>query len=289
MAITSTYFYFLLVTDKECIPLVYNPLHIFTSLLPLCSRLLQENDYAAILKGIGLFRCLVDKLDPGELSESTVNSPGHFDIFRYLEPILTYCNYERCRREALECLRIWLVKFDVNTKNRFIKFALSICVSSGVRSFLIHELKEMVRKNRELYPYRSLREMSILACRLPQGRNTDILENKEAILGALNFIIYLFLSDHTNELKDLAGLLKKEFLIPVEHLMVECHGVYQKLMCREKSSSSDIEFSCNILPEHEGISREQEIENLELGANSVDLIRCVWNEAISAVNRYEVR
>lgn len=292
-------FFYCIFGQKICafkLPCVYSHVHLYLSCLPCCLYLLMEKETFAIHKGLILFKALLQNLPKNSLQQDCLEVPNHLDIFRSLVQVMTLCESKECRVLALETMKLWFRKFNSNGRFYLFSLALSTISHSGILGVIIHELKENIRislSNAQSldsnFTGQKLQSILCLACSLPNGEKTDLLEWSDKIMGALNLLLFICLCDTQNRscFKPVLPKISEEFLQPLENGLRLSKGHYElklkDLQENKKREFSEVEVNVNG-ESTSGIVAEKEKEMVVQALNWFDTIQSVWARVNKQVN-----
>lgn len=195
------------------IPCVYNPQHKFLSCLPLISQLLAKTEHLAIHKGLLLAQALIDNIDTGSVTANCLNAPYHYQFNKLLVGSMTMIDNKELRITALQLFRKYISNFELNGRYRLFESLLQSVTHVGVLGFIISEIKENIALSLQektqkqqstsnemgssapisKFTGQSLWKLVYLACTIPDGERTDMLDWSEKILAELNLILFLFI------------------------------------------------------------------------------------------------
>ncbi|PIK43545.1 putative glomulin [Apostichopus japonicus] len=117
---------------------------------------------------------------------------------------------EALRQKSVRILPVYMDKFDWKGRYRLVTVLLKSAEHSGVKGFLIGRIKDYVHLtlqqnvNNEWFVGSHLRQILPSIFHLPNGSQTDLLEESDKIIAALNFLRYLLLRD--SKKSDLTGV-----------------------------------------------------------------------------------
>lgn len=285
----ACYFYCILSQDmaSDFVPFVYSHQYVFLNCLPLLGHLLEKKDDAAIHKGLMLSKALLNKILESSLPNECLEAKAHSSFPQLLIRVMTYCDNLELRKTALDIFRPYLRKFDRSGRRNLLKCLLVSVKHAGVLGVVIHELKENVSQclSEEMmdanFCGHNLEKLVLLACSLPDGETTDLLEWSDSIMAALNFLIFLFVRDRENRTctKRLVPILQEDFLAKLRRGL-ELSRAHYELKLRElaipRKKRGRTEMSVSVggvmLP---NIPPDQEEKVLKTALCSFDMMQCV--------------
>lgn len=204
-------------------PCVYSPLYIFQRSLYLVVVLLKHSEELVVRKGLLLANAVLAALSEGSVPYSLLESPVHREFVESLSKIMVYCDVENFRKSAVLLLRSYLFKFDVKGQYLLMSNLPTVVNHAGIIGYLITLLKDMIVNTLDsdiISPYftgKALYDLISEYCSLPHGAETDLIENADQIVSALNLIRFLALRDQENKtgMWDYVGVLEESMLEPL--------------------------------------------------------------------------
>lgn len=205
------------------VPCVYAPLYIFQRCLYLIVCLMKYSEELVVHKGLLLANAVLAMLPEGSVPCDVLESPTHREFIESLSKVMIYCEVEDFRKSAVLVLRNYLFKFD--TKGRYLLMSnLATAVNhAGILGYLTMLLKDMIMNaltSAVLPPYfrgKMLYDLISKYCSLEHGAETDLVENVDQIISALNLIRFVALRDRENRtgMWDYVEFLEKSLLQPL--------------------------------------------------------------------------
>lgn len=204
-------------------PCVYSPLYIFQRSLYLVVVLLEHSEALVVRKGLLLADAVLATLSEGSVPYSLLESPVHREFVESLSKVMVYCDVENFRKSSVLSLRSYLFKFDVKGQYLLMSNLPSVVNHAGIIGYLIMLLKDMIINTVDsdtissYFSGKALYDLISEYCSLPHGAETDLIENADQIVSALNLIRFLALWDQENKtgMWDYVGILEKSMLEPL--------------------------------------------------------------------------
>lgn len=292
------YYYLIFVEgmNKDIIPSVLSPSYVFTSVVRLMHPILSDDKAGpmSLLKCFALAQSLLNNIDEkvrdirlnSELLETT-------DITEFIESVAyhtVYSEEQAVRKEGLQVLRGTMWKFEPKGRHDFILFIFNRIEHDGIKGYVISQLKDCIReavdkKNVEMEEFftgKILTKLLKLTCFLKNGVTTDLMENKEQIICALNLVVYIAIRDRGTNLTgftELLGEIRSKLLEPL-YKGLELSRAHYQLKLKELNDPKAVEEQ---LKEHQSLS-----ENMDVVLNddmiTPESIRISINEQKQAVN-----
>ncbi|XP_068208721.1 glomulin-like isoform X1 [Palaemon carinicauda] len=285
----ACYFYCILSQDmaSDFVPFVYSHQFVFLNCLPLICHLLELTDDIAIHKALMLSKALLNKIAEFSLPNECLEAKAHSSFPQLLIRVMTYSDNFELRKTALDIFRPYLRKFERTGRRNLLKCLLVSVKHAGVLSVVIHELKENVSQclNEEVmdtnFCGKNLEQLILLACFLPDGETTDLLEWSDGIMAALNFLIFLFVRDKENRtcVKKVVPVLQDDFLAKLRKGL-ELSRAHYELKLRElvtpgkrrQKPEMSVAVKGVMLP---NMPPDQEEKVLKTALCSFDMMQCV--------------
>jgi hypothetical protein len=205
------------------VPCVYSPLYVFQRCLYLIVLLMKYSEELIVHKGLLLTNAVLAVLSEGSVPCSVLESPIHREFVESLSKIMIYCEVEDFRKSAVLALRKYLFKFDVKGQYLLMSNLATAVNHAGILGYLTMLLKDMIinaLNSAVMPPYfrgKILYDLISKYCSLEHGAETDLVENVDQIVSALNLIRFLALRDRENRtgMWDYVEFLEKSLLEPL--------------------------------------------------------------------------
>ncbi|MGH0175390.1 UNVERIFIED_CONTAM: hypothetical protein FKN15_072344 [Acipenser sinensis] len=117
-----------------------------------------------------------------------------------LVTVMTLCPIQHLRTEALAVFQLYIDKFDTEGKHKLFGCLLKINQHAGVQGYIIKNHKKSDRfflegNSNVWFSGPQLLPLLHLVLSLPEGPETDLLQNFDRIMGSLNLLRYLLIRD----------------------------------------------------------------------------------------------
>ncbi|PIK46830.1 putative glomulin [Apostichopus japonicus] len=174
------------------------------------ATLLKKTEEPALFKGLELLHTLVDQIDSLTICSNLLQDDIYMKLPETLINIMVRHTSEALRQKSVRILPVYMDKFDWKGRYRLVTVLLKSAEHSGVKGFLIGRIKDYVHLtlqqnvNNEWFVGSHLRQILPSIFHLPNGSQTDLLEESDKIIAALNFLRYLLLRD--SKKSDLTGV-----------------------------------------------------------------------------------
>ncbi|XP_031553528.1 glomulin-like isoform X2 [Actinia tenebrosa] len=297
------YGYLVLAENVAHIPQVFSIKYLLKINMVYIACLLERTENQVIYKGLELLDSLIRYIAEGTVEHNLLTSPGLLDIFKRLINVMIYCTSKILRQRAMRIFQQLISKLDTRGCYMISRYLLLDCTHAGVAGLLIHNIKEEVHKNLYSQDYdmwfrgKQLVSLLLQVCKLPKGvgRERDLIPETERVMGALNCLRYILLSDHDDKttLWKNYSLFEKEFLLPLREAVKVTKLNYlsmQNKNTEEKKQpdkeKEEIEFKVTT-PDGTPIdemSREDQNQVLQSGLYALETMECILAHITEIVN-----
>lgn len=285
-------------------PCVYSPLYIFQRCLYLIVVLIKHSEELVVRKGLSLANAVLVTLSEGSVPWNILESPIHKEFVESLSKVMVCCEVESFRKSAILILRSYLFKFDAKGQYLLMLNLPTVVNHSGILGYLITLLKDMIinaLSSTMTLPYftgKTLYDLMSKYCSLENGAETDLVENVDQIVSALNLIRFLALRDRENKtgMWDYVGILEKSLLEPLRE-GIKLSRAHYKLMLRDleeekkngvvnsdgltRKSNVTITVGGQLLP---NLTHENKVTVITSALNSFDLIESLLSRVNECID-----
>lgn len=290
-------------------PRVYSSLYIFQRGLYLTVVLMKRSEELVIRKGLSLVNAVLVTLSEGSVPWNILESPIHKEFVESLSKVMVCCEVESWRKSAVLVLRSYLFKFDAKGRYLLILNLPTVVNHSGILGYLITLLKDMIisaLSSTMTLPYftgKTLWDVISKYCLLKHGAETDLVENVDQIVSALNLIRFLALHDRENKtgIWDYVGIVEKSLLEPLREGIILSRAHY-KLKLRDleeekkngvvnndgltTKSNVTITVGGQLLPD---LTHENKVTVIMSALNSIDLMDSLLSRVNECINSGTLR
>ncbi|XP_075167233.1 glomulin [Haematobia irritans] len=203
-------YYYLVIVEGICakqIPQVYNPMYVCEMGIYLAQELLIQNHPALHGKALGLVEKLLTNLGHRQIPSSDLDLDIHKSFCKTLCQLVVFSSQTHLRQHGLKVLRQYVLAFDDEGKYLILKNLIATVNHHGICGYLATMYKDLVAEalkttTSELpktfsgQDFRSIVLQTI--CKLPQGVETDLIDNSDKIISSLNALRYFALKDKEN-------------------------------------------------------------------------------------------
>nr|XP_004026178.2 glomulin isoform X4 [Gorilla gorilla gorilla] len=255
------------------LPMVLSPLYLLQFNMGHIEVFLQRTEESVISKGLELLENSLLRIEDNSL------------LYQYLE-IKSFLTVPQ-RKKSLAMLQLYINKLDSQGKYTLFRCLLNTSNHSGVEAFIIQNIKNQIdmslkrTRNNKWFTGPQLISLLDLVLFLPEGAETDLLQNSDRIMASLNLLRYLVIKDNENDnqtgLWTELGNIENNFLKPL-HIglnMSKAHYEAEIKNSQEAQKSKDL---CSITVGGEEIPNmppEMQLKVLHSALFTFDLIESV--------------
>ncbi|KOC63152.1 Glomulin [Habropoda laboriosa] len=217
-------FYFYVITKPhlwEKVPQVYDSQYIFQECIYLVIKLLQEQK--CVIKGINFMDHLLKKVTRRTLTSQFLELDIYLELFDALVKVMVYCDSDKERKKALNVFQEYIEMFNMQARYFIILHLYQTSEHSGLLSLTTGIFKASIIECLEAtppIPYflgNNLESLIKLACKLPHGSASDLVELSDEVITSLNLLRFLLIRDKHNQtgIWNLMDKLQNDFLKPL--------------------------------------------------------------------------
>ncbi|XP_076263701.1 glomulin-like isoform X1 [Rhynchophorus ferrugineus] len=204
--------FYLIFSQKICvdnIPKVYSTIYIFHTSINLVLTLLGDSDLIVVEKALSLCYDVFFQLNGQVFSFYLLEYNCHNKFCDLLTKIMIYNQLDKIRKKALLVFEMYLKLFEIKGIYLIILNLVSIVEHGGLIGFMITFFKTLmncefnkVENNLNTY-FKGPKLFNLLArfCLLKEKEETNLIDNSDQIISALNFLRYIALKDKSNVTK----------------------------------------------------------------------------------------
>ncbi|XP_029055703.1 glomulin [Osmia bicornis bicornis] len=227
-------FYFYVITRIhlwERVPQVYDFQYIFQACIYLIIKLLEDQETVA--KGLSLMDQLLKRLIRRSLTSELLELNIYLQLFDTITKLMIcYFNNNKERKRALIIFQEYVEMFDMQARYLIVFRLYQTSKYSGLLSLTTGIVKDSViecLQSVPLIPYflgNNLESLIKLACKLPHGSASDLVELSDEIITSLNLLRFLFIRDQQNQtgIWNLVDKLEKDYLKPLREGIYLCRA-----------------------------------------------------------------
>ncbi|XP_064227207.1 glomulin [Aotus nancymaae] len=269
------------------LPMVLSPLYLLQLNMGHIEVFLQRAEESVISKGLELLENSLLRIEDNSLLYQYLEIKSFLTVPQGLVKVMTLCPMETLRKKSLAMLQLYISKLDSPGKYTLFRCLLNTSHHSGVEAFIIQNIKNQIdmsfkrTHNKKWFTGPQLISLLDLVLFLPEGAETDLLQNSDRIMASLNLLRYLVIKDNENDnqtgLWTELGNVKNNFLKPL-HIglnMSKAHYEAEIKNSQEAQKSKDL---CSITVGGEEIPNmppEMQLKVLHSALFTFDLIESV--------------
>ncbi|XP_067892881.1 glomulin, FKBP associated protein a [Heterodontus francisci] len=198
-------------------PAVYSPGYFLLFNMEYIAALISRTEESILSKGLELCEHCLLIIEDNNLSHKYLEIKNILSVPQDLVKVMTLCPIEHLRKSSLKIFQQYIDKFDPEGKYKLFRCLLKTSHHAGVQGYIIQNIKNQIdlalkpgNKNvwfsgSQLIPLLH----SVLS--LPEGAETDLLQNTDRIMASLNLLRYLVIRD--NEWENQTGIWTDLFWI----------------------------------------------------------------------------
>lgn len=290
----ATLFYVLIAEDMmpPTAPMIHSPVYVFERGLYMVTELLSAEESSIQIKGIRLCTRLLNNLGTQQLDNQTLEMDVHIKLVDSLLVVLNTTQIQRNSEEGIKLLKNYICQFRTIRAQYFhIRRLLQTAENNKICGFVAILYKDLVAAEITATELNGEHQISSFCsgpefrsmmldyiCVLPNGMQTDILQMKDLITTALNFLLFCAIRDCNNVTGfwDVWPELECQFMLQLRK-GVDCsraHYRLEKQRIQENKDQGMDMLDVNLLSSNDFVSltKENKLQALSIGQNSFDLI-----------------
>ncbi|XP_021111036.1 glomulin isoform X2 [Heterocephalus glaber] len=206
------------------LPVVLSPSYILQFNMGHTEVFLQRTEESVLSKGLELLKNGLLRIEDNSLLYQYLEIKSFLTVPQSLVKVMTLCPIETLRKKGLAMLQLYINKLDSQGKYTLFRCLLNTSNHSGVEAFIIQNIKNQIDMSFKKTPNKwftgpQLISLLDLVLFLPEGVETDLLQNSDRIMAALNLLRYLVIKDNENDnqtgLWTELGKIENNFLKPL--------------------------------------------------------------------------
>jgi len=284
---------------SDNVPCVYRLEYLFEFNLPFMNALLETPESMVRLKGVALFVSLLEHMPALTLSSHLLEFAPMKQLLQNLLHVIVYCPPKDIRQSAVKGLSSLLQKFELAGRYMLILILLKSSTHAGVTGYVIQLLKNEIDRNLKsdqlnaFFCGSQLEKLLRLIFTLPEGVETDLLDQSECVMAALNLLRYLVLRDKPSE--DFTGIwqqiprLQEVYCGPLQTAIDMSHAHYAldiertaKGECMADSSlETSLSVSGHVMPE---MDDKQRMSLLTTALHTFDMMQSILSRVTELID-----
>uniref|UniRef100_A0A8C0B034 Glomulin, FKBP associated protein n=1 Tax=Buteo japonicus TaxID=224669 RepID=A0A8C0B034_9AVES len=253
----------------DCFPMVFSP-----------SYLLQCNmtHIEVLLKS-----CLL-RVEDSSLLHQYLELRDFINVPQDLVKVMTLCPIEHLRKKSLHILQLFIDKFDTEGKYTLFRCLLKTSNHAGVEGYIIKNIKDQIHlsltraRDNIWFTGHHLISLLDLVLLLPEGAETDLLQNSDRIMASLNLLRYLVIkdceSDNQTGVWTTLAKIEQNFLKPL-HVGLNMSKAHYEAEIKNKKENRRV---CSVTVSGEkmpAMTTEMQLQVLHSALFTFDLIESV--------------
>lgn len=300
-------FYALFVENLFEKPKVYRGVYLLEMGLYFVTDLLSGTEETLHTKGIRLAAKLLQNLYDEQLDDDTLDLDIHKIFATKLIAVLDSTQVRRNSQLGVDLLQQYLTKFKtINAKYFHIQHLLESTTNNKIRSLLVTIYKNLIADQLNATDANQQPEVSVFCrgeklkwlllnriCIMPRGVETDILQQNDLIMAALNTLRFLAIRDKKNatQIWDYMNEIEEKFLKTLR-TSLDCTRAHYKLEEKRIQEKKTTGVECDVkIPgsEYVAMSEENQLRMLAIGQNTFDLIDNVFCHLIECIEVHRAK
>uniref|UniRef100_A0A8B9CEN3 Glomulin, FKBP associated protein n=1 Tax=Anser brachyrhynchus TaxID=132585 RepID=A0A8B9CEN3_9AVES len=172
-----------------------------------------------------LFENCLLRMEDNSLLHQYLEFRDFINVPQDLVKVMTLCPIEHLRKKSLNMLQLFIDKFDAEGKYTLFRCLLKTSNHAGVEGYIIQKIKDQIHlsltkaHDNVWFTRHHLISLLDLVLFLPEGAETDLLQNSDRIMASLNLLRYLVIkdceSDNQTGVWTTLAKIEKNFLKPL--------------------------------------------------------------------------
>ncbi|XP_043819409.1 glomulin isoform X2 [Dromiciops gliroides] len=253
-------------------PLVLSPLYLLQYNMEHIEVLLKRAEESVSSKGLDLLENSLLRMEDNSLLHHYLEIRSFLTVPQKLVKVMTFCPIENLRKKGLKVLQLYIDKLNSQGKNILFRCLLKTSNHAGVEGYVIQNIKNQIdaslkrAEDRKWFTGPQLISLLDLVLMLPEGVETDLLQDSDRIMASLNLLRYLVIKD--NESDNHTGLwteLKKietNFLKPLHTGLNMSRAHYEAEIKSKKETTQESHNPKNLCPVTVGGEKIPNVPNM---------------------------
>ncbi|XP_045147967.1 glomulin isoform X2 [Echinops telfairi] len=238
------------------LPLVLSPLYLLKFNMGHVDVFLQRTEESVYSKGLDLLENGLLRIEDNHLPHQYLEIKSFLTVPQGLVKVMTLCPIEILRRKGLTMLQLYINKLASQGKYTLFRCLLNTSNHSGVEAFIIQNIKTQIDvslkrpQTDKWFTGPQLVSLLDLVLVLPEGAETDLLQNSDRIMASLNLLRYLIIKDNENDnqtgLWTELGKIENNFLKPLHTGLNMSKAHYEAEIKNSQENSNEVQKSKDI-------------------------------------------
>ncbi|XP_045440306.1 glomulin isoform X2 [Pipistrellus kuhlii] len=273
------------------LPMVLSPSYLLQFNMGHIEVFLQRTEESVFSKGLDLLENSLLRMEDNSLLHQYLEIKSFLTVPQGLVKVMTLCPDETLRKKGLAMLQLYINKLDSQGKYKLFRCLLNTSNHSGVEAFIIQNIKNQIdmslkrTHNNKWFTGPQLISLLDLVLFLPEGAETDLLQNSDRIMASLNLLRYLVIKDNESDnqtgLWTELGKIEKNFLKPLHTGLNMSKAHYEAEIKNSQENSQEVQRSkdfCSVTvggEEMPNMPPEMQLKVLHSALFTFDLIESV--------------
>ncbi|XP_048207926.1 glomulin isoform X2 [Perognathus longimembris pacificus] len=275
--------------NLDQLPMVLSPSYILQFNMEHIEVFLQRTEESVLSKGLELLENGLLRIEDNSLLYQYLEIKSFLSVPQGLVKVMTLCPIETLRKKGLAMLQLYINKLDSQGKYTLFRCLLNTSNHSGVEAFIIQNIKNQIdmslkKTYNKWFTGPQLVSLLDLVLLLPEGAETDLLQNSDRIMASLNLLRYLVIKDNENDnqtgLWPELGKIENKFLKPL-HTGLNMSKAHYEAEIKNSQENKQVQKSqslCSVTVSGEEIPNmppEMQLKVLHSALFTFDLIESV--------------
>ncbi|CAB1317766.1 unnamed protein product [Coregonus sp. 'balchen'] len=266
----------------DTFPTVFSSVFVLQCNMEYINLFLSRTEESRLQKGLDLYEKSLVRLEDNSLPVQLMELKSFFSVPQ--------------RTKALKVLQLSINKFDTEAKYKFFQCMLKTSHHAGVEGYIIKNIKNQIdfalkpEKGNEWFMGVHLLPLLHQVLCLPQGPETDLLQNLDRVMESLNLLRYLLIRD--KEWKNQTGIwtelykIEERFMKPLRmglnmskaHYEAELQNTKDNSKKTNAKESQTQESVCSLTVGNEkmpNMTPEMQLQVLHSALHTFDMIESV--------------
>lgn len=185
----------------DIFPAVLSPVFVLQCNMEYVELLLSRTEESRLQKGLELYEKSLVRVEDNSLHVDLLELKTFFSVPQNLVKVMTLCPDQNLRTNGLKVFQLNIDKFSTEAKYKFFRGMLKTSHHAGVEGYIIKNIRNQIDfslkpcNGNDWFLGKHLLPLLRLVLCLPQGPETDLLQNLDRIMESLNLIRYMLLRD----------------------------------------------------------------------------------------------
>ncbi|XP_039583096.1 glomulin isoform X1 [Passer montanus] len=237
----------------ESFPVVFSPSYLLLCNMTHIEVLLKRTEESVLSKGLDLFESCLLRMEDNSLLHHYLEFRDFINVPQDLVKIMTLCPMEHMRKKSLSILQLFIDKFDTEGKYTLFRCLLKTSNHAGVEGYIIKNIKDQIHLaltkeyDNIWFTGHHLISLLDLVLSLPEGAETDLLQNSDRIMASLNLLRYLVIKDCESDSQTgvwtTLGKIEQNFLKPLRVGLNMSRAHYEAEIKNKKENRKEAQSS----------------------------------------------